>query len=131
MPISSPLSSITRLNATVKDLLIYLFDLAPLEIDLLFTLMKARKSLTVDDLAKKLSRDRTTIFRSVQKLVSVGICAKDTKTLKDGGYYHIYSAVDKETFKLAVEMKIKEVQQSFDRILKKYEEDIGKLLESF
>jgi predicted transcriptional regulator len=131
MPISSPLSSITRLNATVKDLLIYLFDLAPLDIDLLFTLMKARKPLNVDDLAKKLSRDRTTIFRSVQKLVSVGICAKDTKTLKDGGYYHIYSAVDKETFKLAVEMKIKEVQQSFDRILKKYEEDIGKLLESF
>src|SRR6476661_3264503 len=104
MPISSPLSSITRLNATVKDLLIYLFDLSPLEVDLLFTLMKAKKPSTLDDLAKKLGRDRTTIFKSVQKLVNIGICIKDTKTLKDGGYYHIYSAVDNETFKLAVEV---------------------------
>ena len=63
MPSVEPLSSITRLNATVKDLLIYLFDFSPMDSEVLFTLMKKNQSLTVDELAKKLKRDRTTVFR--------------------------------------------------------------------
>lgn len=128
MPIAPSLNSITRLNATVKDLLIYLFDLTPLDIEVLFNLMRNRKWSTVDEIAEIVNRDRTTTFRAIQKLVALGICEKDSKTLKDGGYYHIYNSVDKETFKLELERRIKEVKESFDRILKKCEEDIDKVV---
>jgi predicted transcriptional regulator len=131
MPIAVTLDALTRINATAKDLLIYLFDLSPLEVDMLFLLMKTKKPMTLEDMAKKLSRDKTTVSRSAQKLAGVGLCIKETRTLKGGGYYHVYSAVDFETFKQQTELRIKEVQMSFERIMQKFERDISTAVATF
>jgi predicted transcriptional regulator len=128
---SSPISAITRMNSTVKDLFIYLYDLSPLELDLLFFLIKNKKPLTMEELARKADRDKSTIFRSLQKLVSLGICIKDTKTLKEGGYYHAYSAIDMESFRMETEKRVKELHESFDRLLRKFEDDMEKAILSF
>jgi predicted transcriptional regulator len=128
---SSPISAITRMNSTVKDLFIYLYDLSPLELDLLFFLIKNKKPLTMDELARKADRDKSTIFRSLQKLVGLGICIKDTKTLKEGGYYHAYIAIDMESFRMETEKRVKELHESFDRLLKKFEDDMEKAILSF
>ena len=128
---SSPISAITRMNSTVKDLFIYLYDLSPLELDLLFFLIKNKKPLTMDELARKADRDKSTIFRSLQKLVGLGICIKDTKTLKEGGYYHAYSAIDMESFRMETEKRVKELHESFDRLLRKFEDDMEKAILSF
>ena len=128
---SSPISAITRMNSTVKDLFIYLYDLSPLELDLLFFLIKNKKPLTMEELARKADRDKSTIFRSLQKLVGLGICIKDTKTLKEGGYYHAYSAIDIESFRMETEKRVKELHESFDRLLRKFEDDMEKAILSF
>jgi predicted transcriptional regulator len=127
----SPISTITRLNSTAKDLFIYLYDLSPLDADLFFTLMKNKKPMILEELAKKIKRDKSNVFRSVQKLVNSGICIKETRTLKDGGYYHVYSAVDTKTFKMETENRVKELQASFDRILRKFEHDIENMVAGF
>ena len=88
------------MNSTLKDLFIYLYDLSPLELDMLYILIRNKKSMTLEELAKKVDRDKSTVFRSLQKLVGLGICNKETKTLKEGGYYHAYSAIDIESFKI-------------------------------
>jgi predicted transcriptional regulator len=93
--------------------------------------MKNKKSMTLEELAKKVDRDKSTVFRSLQKLVDLGICNKETKTLKEGGYYHVYGAIDIESFKMETEKRIKELEDSFHRLLKKFEEDIGKAISSF
>jgi predicted transcriptional regulator len=126
-----PLDYITRLNATAKDLLIYIFDLNPLDVDVLFLLMKNKKPMTLDVIAKKLSRDKTTVSRSTQKLIGVGLCVKDVTPLKGGGYYNVYTAVEPGTFKQQTEVRIKEIQLSFERIMQKFEEDISKAVASF
>lgn len=128
---ASPITAITRLNSTVKDLFIYLYNLSPLDVDVFFLLMKTKRPMTIEDMTKKLRRDRSNIFRSVQKLVNLGICTKDAMTLEDGGYYHVYAAVDIKTFKLETEKRIKELQSSFERILKRFEDDIENMLKSF
>ena len=128
---SSPISAITRMNSTVKDLFIYLYDLSPLELDLLFFLIKNKKPLTMEELARKADRDKSTIFRSLQKLVGLGICIKDTKTLKEGGYYHAYSAIDMESFRMETEKRVKELHESFDRLLRRFEDDMEKAILSF
>jgi predicted transcriptional regulator len=127
----SPISTITRLNSTAKDLFIYLYDLSPLDADLFFMLMKNKKPMILEELAKKTNRDKSNVFRSVQKLVNSGICIKETRTLKDGGYYHVYSAVDTKTFKMETEKRVKELQASFDRILRKFEHDIESMVAGF
>ena len=128
---SHPLNAITRINSTVKELFIYLYDLSPLELDLLFIMIKEAKPLTLEELSNKADRDKSTVFRSVQKLVSSGICIKETRTIREGGYYHIYSAVDMETFKAETERRVKDLQKSLDRLMKKFESDMHKAISSF
>ncbi|HYV52311.1 MAG TPA: helix-turn-helix domain-containing protein [Candidatus Eisenbacteria bacterium] len=130
MPASS-IKTITRINSTVKDLFIYLYDLSPLELELLFILIKNKTSMTLEELAKRVDRDKSTVFRSLQKLVGLGICSKETKTLKEGGYYHAYSGIDIESFKIETEKRVSELEDSFHRLLRKFEEDLGKVISSF
>jgi predicted transcriptional regulator len=128
---SHPLNALTRLNSTVKELFIYLYDLSPLDLDLLFILIKEAKPLTLEELSNKADRDKSTVFRSVQKLVSAGICIKETRTIREGGYYHVYSAVDMETFRAETEMRVKDLQKSLDRLMKKFESDMHNAISSF
>lgn len=68
------------MNSTVKDLFIYLYDLSSLELDLLFILIKNKKSMTLEELAKKVDRDKSSVFRSLQKLVGLGIYERNKDT---------------------------------------------------
>ncbi len=130
MPSTPPLSTLTRMNSTIRDLFIYLYDLSPLDLDLLFTLIKYKKPMTLEELSTKADRDKSTTFRSLQKLVGLGICIKETKTLKEGGYYHIYSAIDNKTFKMETEKKVKELEASFHRLLRKFEDNMQEVIAS-
>ena len=132
MPSIPSVNTLTRMNATVKDLFIQLYDLSPPELDILFMLISRENGepMTLDEVAKEMDRDRSTTFRSLQKLVSLGLVVKETKTIKDGGYFHVYSAVDRETFKRETERKVKDLQKSLDRLLKKFESDMQEAISS-
>ena len=77
MPSTPPLSSLTRMNSTLRDLFIYLYDLSPLDLDILFLLIKEKKAMTLEQISTIADRDKSTTFRSLQKLVSLGICVKE------------------------------------------------------
>ncbi len=129
---SAPFITITRINSTIKDLLTNIFDLSPLEVELLlFLIANNDRELTLDALSKETNRDKSTALRSLQKLVNLGICTKDTKTMKGGGYYHTYNAIDRKSFRIITERKVKEIQQSFDRLLKRFEHDLDQQVSSF
>ena len=131
MPSLPPINALTRMNATVKDLFIQLYDLSPLDLEILFMLIRNKsKPITLEEASKEVDRDRSTTFRSLQKLVSLGLCVKETKTIKEGGYYHVYSAVDMQTFKVETEKRVKELQKSLDRLLKKFEDDMQTAISS-
>jgi predicted transcriptional regulator len=125
-----PLSSLTRMNSTIKDLFIYIYDLSPLDLDILFLLIKNNKAMTLEEIVKEVDRDKSTAFRSLQKLVVLGICVKETKTIKEGGYYHVYSAIDVKTFKMQTEKKVKDLEASFHRILRKFEDNMQEIVET-
>jgi predicted transcriptional regulator len=127
---SHPLNALTRINSTIKELFIYLYGLSPLDLDLLFIMIKEAEPLTLEQLSNMADRDKSTVFRSVQKLVSAGICIKETRTIRGGGYYHVYSAVDMETFKAETEMRVKDLQKSLDRLMKKFESDMHNAISS-
>ena len=132
MPSIPSVNTLTRMNATVKDLFIQLYDLSAPELDILFMLISRENEepMTLDDVSKEMDRDRSTTFRSLQKLVSLGLVVKETKTIKDGGHFHVYSAVDRETFKRETERRVKELQKSLDRLLKKFESDMQQAISS-
>ncbi len=132
MPSTPPINTLTRMNATVKDLFIQLYDLSPLDLDILFMLISKKNDepMTLDQISKEADRDRSTTFRSLQKLVTLGLGIKETKTIKEGGYYHVYSVVDMETFKSETERRVKDLQKSLDRLLKKFEDEMQRTISS-
>ncbi|MFL6486595.1 MAG: MarR family transcriptional regulator [Nitrososphaera sp.] len=127
MPSTPSINTLTRMGATVKDLFIQLYDLSPPELDILFMLISRENGeppMTLEQISKAMDRDKSTTFRSLQKLVTIGLVVKESRTIKDGGYFHVYSAVDRETFKKETERKVKELQKSLDRLLKKFESEM-------
>ena len=94
-------------------------------------MIKEAKPLTLEELSNKADRDKSTVFRSVQKLVSARICVKETKTMREGGYYHVYSAVDMITFKAETQMRVNDLQKSLDRLMRKFESDMHSAISSF
>jgi predicted transcriptional regulator len=122
------LSSLTRINSTVKDLVIYIYDLSALDSALLFLLIKHNEPMTLEQLSTTFDRDKSNIFRSLQKLVGLGICIKETKTIKQGGYFHLYSAIDVKSLKTETEKKVKELEKGCRRLLRKFEGDMQRVL---
>ena len=132
MSTSSPsIATLTRVNSTVKDLFVYLYNLSTLETDLILLLMlNSKNPMTLEQVSNQLNRDKSTVFRSLQKLVSLGIVTKETRTIKEGGYFHVYSAIDTKTFKTQTEKKVKELEASFQRILRKFEDNMQEIIVS-
>jgi predicted transcriptional regulator len=102
-----------------------------LDLEILLFLIKINPEFnTLEDLSEKADRDKSTVFRSLQKLVNQRIVSKETRTLKERGYYHVYASMDKESFKIETEKRVTEIKRSLDRLLKNFEVDLDTALQS-
>lgn len=81
-------------NATCRDMFEYFFDLSPADVAVLYSLDN-ETGATLDDIALMVHKDRTTVFRSLQRLVGTGIVTKKKSILEKGGYYYSYSRISK------------------------------------
>lgn len=85
-------------EASCKDIVKCLYRLTDFELAIYRKLVKQGLQ-KADDLAPVLKKDRSTVYRALQKLVSSGLAFRDTKTIDRGGYYHVYTAVSPEALK--------------------------------
>ncbi len=125
---SASFNILTSVNASCKDLFTCLYNLSASDVNMLTILLKEKKSKTLDELAKVADRDRGTAFRILQKLVSLGFCTKETMTLKEGGHYHLYSAVSVDVIEQKTEQRVDEIQRSLDTLMNKFREDIKQMI---
>jgi len=107
--------------ATCEDVMQCFFNLNQFELMLYMRLVKEGPQRS-DDLAKKVKKDSTTIYRALQKLISCGICYRETKTIKRGGYYHIYSAVRPNLIKKKIKNCINQWNTSMKNALQEFDE---------
>lgn len=52
-----------------------------------------------EELAEKVGRNKSTVYRALQKLISCGLVYRETKTIDRGGYFYIYRAFPSEKVK--------------------------------
>ena len=57
-------------------------------------LVETGEPLTVDEIAEAVDRERSTAYRSVQRLLQTGFIEKNQINYDQGGYYHVYSPTD-------------------------------------
>jgi predicted transcriptional regulator len=119
------LQILTRRNASCNELLCSIYNLNPVDLDIYYQLAGG-KSASLDELAQGVERDRSTVHRSLQKLVSTGLCYKEVRGLKDGGYYHVYSAMELSKVRDQAERKVREITAGLERMLKNFESDVKK-----
>ena len=58
------------------------------------TLVGAEEAMTVDEIADAVERERSTAYRSIQRLLQAGFIQKEQINYDQGGYYHVYMPTD-------------------------------------
>jgi len=120
---------LTRKGATCSDLLSCLYNLKPIEVEVFYALA-AREHATLDEVAGAVSRDRSTTHRCLSKLVSAGLVYKQSRTLKSGGYYHVYSTVEPSRITQQARLRVGEVTESLSRLVDNFEADFQRRMKS-
>ncbi|MFB6153052.1 MAG: helix-turn-helix domain-containing protein [Halodesulfurarchaeum sp.] len=80
-----------------EEFLECLYELNDLDRECYRVLSRSAGSLTIDDLAERVDRERSTTYRSVQRLLDVGLVTKDQVNYEQGGYYHVYDIADPDS----------------------------------
>lgn len=119
---------LTRRSATCSDLLSCIYNLKPIDIEV-FLEVARNKNATLTQIAELVHRDRSSTHRCLSKLLSAGLVQKRSKTLKAGGYYHVYSMVEADKIKENAKKIAKEIIESLETLIENFESDFRKLLE--
>ena len=107
---------------TCKDLVQCAFNLNEFEVSVYCHLLEMGPS-RADDLAQGMDRDRSTVYRSLQKLMSCGMVYRETRSIERGGYFHLYAPISKEAMKDKLERCVEEWHGRMLEMLTKFGED--------
>ena len=105
------------------DLLRCMYNLSDMDMEVL-RLLLAEGPFRAEDLAERLGKDRSTVYRSLQKLVSCQVISKETKSLERGGYYHVYATVPRDVLRERLEHCIEEWHSRVSMLLDRFDEDL-------
>jgi predicted transcriptional regulator len=83
-------------------------------------LIDADAPQTVDDIAESVDRERSTVYRSVQRLLEADIIDKEQINYDEGGYYHVYKPVAPAA-----------IRDDMQRLLNDWYAEMGQLLQEF
>jgi predicted transcriptional regulator len=86
-----------------------------------FTLLaESPKPLIVDEIADRIDRERSTAYRSIQRLMQAGFVQKEQVNYEQGGYYHVYSPTSSD-----------EITGDMQRMLNDWYAKMGQLIQEF
>jgi predicted transcriptional regulator len=120
---------LAKKTATCQDLLICLYNLKPIDLEILIGVAKNSQA-TIDQISAVVQRDRSSVHRCLAKLLSANLVVKQSKTLKGGGYYHVYSIVEPEKIREQTKIRVKEVTDSLNGLLDTFETSLKNHLEA-
>ncbi|WP_457611753.1 helix-turn-helix domain-containing protein [Methanocaldococcus sp.] len=104
---------------TFDNLMACIFGIKVFDVKVYFYILKYGPA-KITDIAEKLKRNRSTIQRSVQNLMNVGLVYRKQVNIKDGGYFYLYYAIPfeevKERMKKSIEDWCKNMKNWIDSI---------------
>jgi len=106
---------------TCHDLVQCAFSLAEFEVEVYYQLSQAGP-LRADELATKMGKDRSTVYRALQKLMTCGMVYRETKSIERGGYLHVYKAIGKDLLRERLEHCVNDWYAHMQEVLSKFGE---------
>jgi predicted transcriptional regulator len=83
-------------------------------------LVQTEEPLTIDEIAEKVDRERSTAYRAVQRLLQAGFIQKEQVNYDQGGYYHVYKPTDPSN-----------IADNMQRLLNDWYAKMGQLIQEF
>ena len=83
-------------------------------------LTESAEPMTIDDIADEVNRERSTAYRSVQRLLQTGFIQKEQINYDQGGYYHVYRPTDPD-----------QIADDMQRMLNDWYAKMGQLIQEF
>jgi predicted transcriptional regulator len=114
------LQTLMQKGATCSDLLSCLYNLKPIDLQVFAEVAKLDHA-TLDQISIAVDRDRSSTHRCLAKLVSACLINKQTKTMRDGGYYHVYSIVEPSEIKREARRKVSDVIIALQALIDNFE----------
>lgn len=109
-----------RQDMECEGLLECFHGLKQLDKDCFSVLIEHSEPLTVDEIAEDVDRERSTVYRSVQRLVNAGFVQKEQVNYEAGGYYHVFYPTSGD-----------EIADEMQRTLNDWYAKMGQLIDEF
>jgi predicted transcriptional regulator len=117
---TNSMSEMLRGDMECEGLLECFHGLKELDKEVFRELTSHDESLTVDEVAEAIDRERSTAYRSIQRLLNTGFVQKEQVNYDQGGYYHVYHPTDPD-----------EVADDMQRMLNDWYAKMGQLIGEF
>lgn len=114
------MAELLRKDMECEGLLECFHGLKELDKQVFRELVDSSESFTVDEIADRIDRERSTAYRSVQRLLQAGFIQKEQVNYEQGGYYHVYYPTDPS--RIASDMQ---------RMLNDWYAQMGQLIQEF
>ncbi len=118
---------LTRSGASCSELLSCLYNLKTIDLEVFLEVAK-HPDATLDQIADFVQRDRSSTHRVLAKLITAELVHKQSKTLKGGGYYHVYSAEEPAKIKEHSRQRVKEITESLEALIENFEPNLKRHL---
>jgi predicted transcriptional regulator len=97
------LEEMVRQDMQCESLLECFHGMGNLEKRVFSVLVESAEPLTIDEIAERVDRERSTTYRAVRRLREAGFLQREQVNYENGGYYHIFEPVDADV--IATEMQ--------------------------
>ncbi len=109
-----------RMDMECEGLLECIHGLKELDKECFRVLVESDRSLTIDEVAEAVDRERSTAYRSIQRLLESGFVEKEQINYDQGGYYHVYEPIEPA-----------EIATDMERMLDDWYAKMGRLIQEF
>lgn len=94
--------------------------LKQLDKEVFHVLIQSGEPMTVDEIAEIIDRERSTAYRTIQRLLQAGFIQKEQINYDQGGYYHVYTTTDPA-----------KIAKNMQRLLNDWYAKMGQLIQEF
>ncbi len=85
-------------------------------------LVESQEPLTIDGVADGVDRERSTAYRSIQRLLQSGFIQKEQINYEQGGYYHVYSPTDPAQIANDMQRKLNDWYAKMGQLIQEFED---------
>lgn len=116
------LASQLRQDMQCEGLLECLHGLKQLDKESYRALVASTEPLTIDEIAERVDRERSTAYRSIQRLLQAGLVQQDQINYDSGSYYHVYRPTPPEQVADDMQHTLNEWYAKLGQLIHEFEE---------